>query len=104
MANLIADVEAYLLGLADDVTKKVTRFYLAYRRIKNFACVEVRPTLGHIQMFLKVDPDSVDLVEGFSRDVRKIGHYGTGDLELRIASYDDFERAKPLILRSYEES
>lgn len=104
LANLIADVETYLLGLADDVTKKVTRFYLAYRRIKNFACVEVRPTLGHIQMFLKVDPDSVDLIDGFSRDVRTIGHYGTGDLELRIATYDDFERAKPLIVRSYEES
>ncbi|WP_225204461.1 DUF5655 domain-containing protein [Novosphingobium huizhouense] len=104
LANLHADVETYLLGLADDVTKKVTRFYLAYRRIKNFACVEVRPTLGQLKVFLKIDPDSVELHEGFSRDVRKIGHFGTGDLELTLGSYDDFERAKPLILRSYEES
>lgn len=87
-----------------DVTKKVTQFYLAYRRIKNFACVEVRPTLNQLKMFLKLDPDTVDLKEGFSRDVRKIGHFGTGDLELTIGSHDDLERAKPLILRSYEES
>tara|TARA_R110000824_G_scaffold143299_8_gene310907 strand:+ start:51 stop:449 length:399 start_codon:yes stop_codon:yes gene_type:complete len=81
-----------------------TRFYLAYRRIKNYACVEVRPTLNQLKIFLKIDPDSVELVDGFSRGVRKIGHFGTGDLELTIGSHEDFERAKPLILRSYEES
>ena len=104
LSDLFADVEIFLLGRGDDVTKKVTRFYLAYRRIKNFACVEVRPTLNQLKIFLKIDPDTVELVEGFSRDVRKIGHFGTGDLELTIGSHEDFERAKPLILRSYEES
>lgn len=104
LAELFSDVETFLLGRGDDVTKKVTRFYLAYRRIKNFVCLEVRPTLGQLKMFLKIDPDTVELKDGFSRDVRKIGHFGTGDLELTIASYEDFERAKPLILRSYEES
>ena len=104
LAELFADAETYLLGRGDDVTKKVTQFYLAYRRIKNFGCLEVRPTLNQLKMFLKLDPDTVELVEGFSRDVRKIGHYGTGDLELTIGSHDDLERAKPLILRSYEES
>ena len=38
---------------------------------------------------------------GFTRDVRKIGHYGTGDLEIVIDSDDAFERAKPLLIRSY---
>lgn len=104
LAELFADAEIYLLARGDDVTKKVTRFYLAYRRIKNFACLEVRPTLKQLKMFLKLDPDTVDLQEGFSRDVRKIGHFGTGDLELTISSHDDLDRAKPLILRSYEES
>lgn len=104
LAELFSDVETFLLNRGDDVTKKVTRFYLAYRRIKNFACVEVRPTLNQLKMFLKIDPDAVDLQEGFSRDVRKIGHFGTGDLELTIGSHDDFERAKALILQSYEES
>jgi predicted transport protein len=104
LSDLFADVETFLLGRGDDVTKKVTRFYLAYRRIKNYACVEVRPTLNQLKMFLKIDPDTVDLEDGFSRDVRKIGHFGTGELELTIGSPEDFERAKPLILRSYDES
>lgn len=104
LSELFADTETFLLGRGDDVTKKVTQFYLAYRRIKNFACVEVRPTLNQLKMFLKLAPDTVDLEEGFSRDVRKIGHFGTGDLELTIGSHEDLERAKPLIQRSYEES
>jgi hypothetical protein len=36
------------------------------------------------------------------RDVRAVGHYGTGELEIRIRNDDDFERAKPLLIRSYE--
>lgn len=104
LAELFADVETFLLARGDDVTKKVTRFYLAYRRIKNFACVEVRPTLNQLKMFLKLNPDTVELQEGFARDVRKIGHFGTGDLELTIGSHEDFDRAKALILRSYEEN
>jgi len=41
---------------------------------------------------------------GFSRDVRGVGHQGTGDLELTIRNLDDLERAKPLINRSFEEN
>lgn len=104
LANLHADVETFMLGLGDDVVQKELRFYFAFKRIKNFACVEVKPQLGIIRLFLKVDPSSLILEEGFTRDVRKIGHFGTGDLEVNLQGHEDFERAKPLIVRSYEAS
>ncbi len=97
-------VRAYLLALGDDVQEKTLKFYFAFRRIKNFACVEVRPQTGKVLVYLKVNPDSVELEDGFSRDVRKIGHFGTGDLEVSIASEADFERAKSLFDASYEAS
>lgn len=50
----------------------------------------------------KVDPDSVELEEGFLRDVKNIGHFGTGELEIIIKNDNDLERAKKLILQSYE--
>jgi predicted transport protein len=34
----------------------------------------------------------------------KIGHVGTGDLEIRIKTAADLERAKPLLLRSHQEN
>lgn len=104
LQNLYADLEAFLMSFGDEVIKKPMQFYIAFRRIKNFACVEIRPQVGAVRVFLKVDPSTIDLQEGFSRDVRKIGHFGTGDLELTIRNHKDLEEAKPLIAKSYEAS
>jgi predicted transport protein len=104
LRSLYDALDEFVLSLGDDVSMKTTRYYLAYRRIKNFACVEVHTQTGQLLIFLKVNPHDVDLEEGFARDVREVGHFGTGDLEVRIATLSDLERAKPLIERSYEAS
>jgi predicted transport protein len=95
-------LDAFLRALGDDVTVKVNRDYFAYRRIKNFACVEVHPQTQQLLVYVKVNPDTVDLQEGFSRDVRKVGHFGTGDLELRLRSSGDLTKAEELLRRSYD--
>ena len=97
-------VRVFALSLGDDVQVKELKLYWAYKRIKNFMSAEVRPGKGWVALYLKVDPDTVTLDAGFSRDVRGIGHWGTGDLEITIRSLDDLERAKPLIMKSYEAS
>jgi predicted transport protein len=51
---------------------------------------------------VKVSPEKVKLEDGFTRDVRAIGHYGTGDLEIRIRKLSDLEMAKPWIYQSYD--
>jgi predicted transport protein len=104
LQNLYDALEAYLLSLGDDVTKATTQFYYAFRRIKNFACVEVRPQAKKLLVYLKTDPSSITLEPGFTRDVTKIGHFGTGNLEVTIGSTHDFERAQPLIQMSYQTS
>lgn len=98
------NLRTLLLALGDDVQEKELKSYAAFRRIKNFACVEVHPQAGKLLVYIKVDPDSVELVPGFARDVRSIGHFGTGDLELTIASSEDLERAKAFLSLSYEAS
>lgn len=102
--DLYEELKAYLESLGDDVQVKTLKFYVAFKRIKNFACVEVHPKTGKILVYVKVDPDSVPMENGFTRDVRNIGHFGTGDLEIRLSSRDDLERARPLLNRSYEAS
>jgi predicted transport protein len=97
-------VEAYLLSLGDDVTKTTRQLYYAFRRIKNFACVEIHPQTRQLLVYLKTDPSSITLEPGFTRDVTKIGHFGTGNLEVVIGRRSDLERAQPLILASYEAS
>lgn len=94
-------IEDFILSLGDDAQKKTTDFYIAFRRIKNFACVELRNNLNKIIIYVRVNPDDIELEDGFTRDMRNIGHYGTGDLEINILSNNDFEKAKPLIEKSF---
>jgi predicted transport protein len=104
LRDLYFDLENFITALGDDVQKKVTTRYFAYKRFKNFACVEVHPQDHQLLVFVKVNPDTVELVEGFMRDVRQIGHFGTGDLEIRISNREQLDRAKDLIAASYEAS
>lgn len=104
LLNLYSDLEARLQSLGDDVQQKSTHYYIAFKRLKNFACVEVKATSRKLLVYLKVDPDDIELREGFSRDVRQIGHFGTGDLEVTITSTADLDAAEALFERSYHNS
>lgn len=102
LQDLYDQLEVGLVAMGDDVTKKVTQQYIAFRRSKNFACVEVHPQANKLLVFVKVDPGSVALEKGFTRDVRSIGHFGTGDLEITVRNSDDLLKAQPLVSVSYQ--
>lgn len=97
-------LKLYMLALGDDVQVKILKHYIAFKRIKNFACLEVHSQSDKILLYLKVNPKHVELQSGFTRDVSNIGHYGTGDLEVIITSDEDIEKAKHFINMSYDVS
>jgi predicted transport protein len=102
LRDLWEALRAFLVALGDDVQQKQLKYYVAFRRLKNFACVEVHPQSAEMLIYTRVGPETVQLEEGFTRDVTDIGHYGTGDLEIRVRNAADLERAKPLLLGAYE--
>ena len=104
LRDLFDAARQFLVGLGDDVQVKELKYYLAFRRIKNFVCLEVYPQVKVVTAHLKIDPKTVELEEGFSRDVTNIGHFGTGDLQLSLRNMDDFAKAQPLFRKSYENS
>ena len=91
-----------LLSLGDDVQQKALKLYTAFRRLKNFACVIAYP--NRLLITLKLDPTTVALEAGFSRDVSQVGHWGTGDVELCLFSPADLQKAQALLERSYAEN
>jgi predicted transport protein len=101
LRGLYDSLEANLLRLGDDVTKTVRKNYFAFRRIRNFACVEVHPQSQKLLVYLKVDLEGLMIEKGFTRDVSKIGHFGTGNLEVTIRDLRDLDRARELIALSY---
>lgn len=62
------------------------------------------PYKDKLLVMFKLDPGTVVLEAGFSRDVRNIGKWGTGDPELCLRNPADLQRALPLLERSCGES
>lgn len=75
-------MRSFVFALGDDVNEKLLKLYTAFRKLRNFATVVVQP--NRLQIYLKLDPSTVTLEEGFSRDVSAINHRGTGELELSL--------------------
>ncbi len=100
MTELFEALEQFVTSLGDDVQRKDLKLYVAFRKIRNFASVV--PQKANLQLYLHLNPDEIDLEEGFTRDVRQIGHWGTGNLEVNIKTLADLEKAKPLLQQAYE--
>jgi predicted transport protein len=101
LAGLFKQYEQLALAQGDDVDVKENHNYFAFRRLKNFACVEVHNSSGNLLVYLKVNPDSINLIEGFSRDVRGVGHFGTGSLELRLTDTNRWALVEEYTTMSY---
>lgn len=102
MRLIFDDIRDYILSGKDDVTENELKFYLAFRKVKNFICGEIYNTKIFLNM--NINPDEVELQDDFIKDIRNIGHWGTGQLQVIIKDKEDFEAAKGLIDRAYEEN
>lgn len=104
MNSDIEDIYLELLtfaeSLGDDVSIKFLKHYVALARLKNFTCIQ--PMKAFLKLWLNLDPASVPLEDGFSRDVRAIGHLASGNVEVEVRDRDDLARAQPLIELAYQ--
>lgn len=97
--NILKD---FILSLGDDIQQKILKNYFGFKRIKNFACVEIHPKNNTVLIYVKANINEVELKEGFTRDVTNIGHFGTGNLEIRFTHIKQFEEIQKYIMKSYE--
>lgn len=104
LKDLCTKVTEKILSLGKDIKKAPQRHYIAFRRSRNFASLQIKSQKKIVVLYLNVDPDDVDLEEEYTRDVRAVGHYGTGGLEVLIKSQADLDKAEELITMSYNNS
>lgn len=100
--TLYQDLTNYILSLGDDVSETHLKLYAAFKKIRNI--VTVVALKKKLILNLPIDVTSVTFEPGFSRDVTNIGHWGCGAVELHLQNAADFEKAKPLIDRAYNEN
>ena len=99
--DIFEALNSFILGLGDGIELKENENYLAYKRLKNFICV-INPQSKVLIIYVKLDPESIIIESGFTRDMRKTGHWGTGDLEVSLRSLDDLLKAQPYFQKAYE--
>ncbi|MEZ6128417.1 MAG: DUF5655 domain-containing protein [Planctomycetaceae bacterium] len=100
MVELAEGVREVMMGLDPAMEEAPKKFYVAYKISQNIVCMEIQKQ--RLLLYVKLDPSSITPMPEFARDVREIGHYGTGNLELSIRCADDLEAAKPFIVQAYQ--
>ena len=100
--TLYEDLSNYILSLGDDISETHLKLYVAFKKIRNI--VTVVALKKKLIINLPIDVTTVTFEEGFSRDVTNIGHWGCGAVEVHLKNRADFEKAKVLIDRAYNEN
>lgn len=104
LVELFKSTCTYIDQLGDEVQRKDLKLYTAFKRIRNFASIVVQPGKdARLQLYLKL-PGELSEENEFSRNVTTIGHWGTGNLEINVRTPEDWEKARPLVERAYQES
>ncbi len=99
ISELTLAIHDYILGLDSSIEATPKKFYIAYKVSQNIVCMEVRKK--NILLFLKLPPADVKPAPDNYRNVLKIGHYGTGDVEISVKTETQFEKAKRFIEMAY---
>ncbi|QQS34783.1 MAG: DUF91 domain-containing protein [Ignavibacteriales bacterium] len=102
LKNRFEELTQFINNLGDGIQLKKMKWYFAFKKIKTFASFAFQPRGNTIQMWVHADLRKIKFEKGFTKDVSNIGHHGIGNLEVRINNSEDLEKAKPLILKSYE--
>jgi predicted transport protein len=95
--EIYEELNDYILSLNDAIFGVPLKQYIAYKLAKNVVCLEVQSQ----KIIVTLNNSYREGMPKFARDVSKIGHWGTGNLELKISNLDELREALPLIRETY---
>jgi len=87
------------LGEEGDILETPNKLYISYRHGKNFC--EVQIMAKGLKLHLDIAIAELDDPENMARDVSSVGHWGTGDTEVKVSTPQDIEYVVGLIEQSY---
>ena len=99
ISELVYSIREYIINLDPAFEEVPKKYYIAYKISQNIVCMEIKGST--IKLFMKLDNDELESPPTIYRDVKNIGHYGTGNAEFTITSEKDFEETKPYVELAY---
>lgn len=89
------------LGASEgEIIETPNKLYVSYRHGKNFC--EVQLMTKGLKLHLDIPTAELDDPRKMARDMSSVGHWGTGDTEVKVNSLDDVEYALGLVEQSYK--
>lgn len=95
--NIVRD---YIISLDSSIEETPKKHYIAYKTSQNFVCLQTYKK--KLTLYLKLNPEEINPMPKQARDVRDIGHFGTGDFELTLKNLADYEGTRHLINEAYK--
>ena len=99
--TLFENLSRRILNLDPSVREEYTKLYIAYKMTTNF--VDIEPQKNRLRLFLNMSFSEIDDPKNLCRDVTAIGHYGNGNIEVRLSSLDQLDDVMELIRQAFEE-
>ncbi len=89
----------FALDREGSVTEKPNKQYVSYKHGKNFC--EVRPMAGWLKLWLDIPVDELNDLQGLARDMAKVGHWGTGSVEIKLSDVKEMDYVLSLVEQAY---
>lgn len=83
-----------------DIIETPNKLYISYRHGRNFAEIEVQSRA--LKIHIDIPQERLDDPLGLTRDVSGVGHWGTGDTEVKVTEMEQVEYAVGLIKQAYQ--
>ena len=96
---LLDALRTKILSLSDSVSEKFNKNYIAYVLNKNFCEIHIQKS--QLKIWVNMTIDDIKGSKALCRDVRKIGHYGTGDTEILIDNFADIDTVFGIIEQAF---
>lgn len=104
IVQLFRNLEEFCMSIdAGSIARNYLAKYIRYDYQGHiFCCVHIDKS--KIRVWLKLKYDDLHNPPSYARDVSKIGHWGTGDVEINISDEVSLEGSKPFIIKSVEKN
>ena len=94
--------EVMALGDKEAITEKANKMYVSYKHGKNFT--EVRLQAKGLKIWLDISLSDLDDPHQLGRDVAELGHYGTGQVEVKLDDSSNLDSVMHLIEQAYQQT
>lgn len=102
IVDLFKALQERIFSLSDEITERPLRRYITYKHGRNFAEVWIQQAA--LKIWLDIDPAELNDPLGLARDVRHVGHWGTGDVEVNLRTPEQLEAVMNLIEQAYRQT